>query len=40
MLIDYLTADVEGSLSNGSQVEVKLDGFELSRYRATEVEVQ
>lgn len=40
MFIDYLTADVEGSLLNGSQVEVKLKGFELSRYLADEVEVK
>lgn len=38
--IDYQTADIEGSLSGNSDVEVKLNGFAGARYVSTEVEVK
>ncbi|MBI5664972.1 MAG: DUF4382 domain-containing protein [Nitrospirae bacterium] len=37
--VDYLTANVEGTLSNSSSVEVKLNAFDGVKYLATEVEV-
>ncbi|MEW6601165.1 MAG: DUF4382 domain-containing protein [Nitrospirota bacterium] len=40
MSVSYTADGVEGSLSNDSQVEVKLNGFVDSRYVAMEVEVQ